>query len=108
VTIELTAAARRYLADIGYDRDYGARPLARIVQDKIKRRLGDELLFGKLADGGTVRLDVDEEATKKVADAKAGEDLPSPLVFLFESAPPKPPKSEDKAKSGDKAKSELN
>jgi ATP-dependent Clp protease ATP-binding subunit ClpA len=84
VQIELTEAARRYLAEIGYDRDYGARPLGRIVQDQIKRPLGDELLFGKLADGGKVLIDVDATAPLPVK----GEDTPSPLRFNFESGSP--------------------
>jgi ATP-dependent Clp protease ATP-binding subunit ClpA len=62
VTIELTAEARAYFADKGYDVDNGARPLARLVQDEVKRPLGDELLFGKLEHGGHVRVDVDGNA----------------------------------------------
>jgi ATP-dependent Clp protease ATP-binding subunit ClpA len=58
VTIELTDAARGYLAEKGYDKDNGARPLARLIQDEVKQPLGDELLFGKLERGGRVRLDV--------------------------------------------------
>jgi len=57
VTIELSEAARAYLADKGYDKDFGARPLARLIQDEIKRPLGDELLFGKLEGGGHVLVD---------------------------------------------------
>jgi ATP-dependent Clp protease ATP-binding subunit ClpA len=59
VTLELTGTARDYLADKGYDKDMGARPLARLIQDEIKRPLGDELLFGKLAEGGHVVVDYD-------------------------------------------------
>jgi ATP-dependent Clp protease ATP-binding subunit ClpA len=58
VTIELSPAAREHFASIGYDRDNGARPLSRIVQDQIKRPLGDELLFGRLSQGGHVLVDV--------------------------------------------------
>jgi ATP-dependent Clp protease ATP-binding subunit ClpA len=61
VTIELTPAARVYLADKGYDKDNGARPLARLLQDEIKRPLGDELLFGELEQGGHVKVDHDGE-----------------------------------------------
>ena len=57
VELELTSAARTYLADKGYDPDFGARPLARVVQDEIKRPLGDELLFGHLEHGGRVKVD---------------------------------------------------
>jgi ATP-dependent Clp protease ATP-binding subunit ClpA len=83
VSIELTDRARRYLAIVGYDRDNGARPLARLVQERVKRPLGDELLFGKLASGGHVQVDVPEEA---VANAKPLDDGDhSPITFHFES-----------------------
>ena len=59
VSMSVTDAARRYLADKGYDPLMGARPMARVIQDEIKRVLADELLFGKLASGGgSVRIDV--------------------------------------------------
>ena len=54
VTIELTDSARAYLAEKGYDKSNGARPLARLIQDEIKKPLGDELLFGQLEHGGHV------------------------------------------------------
>src|SRR6201981_2181096 len=53
VTIELDASARAWLAEKGYDPLFGARPLARIIQEHIKKPLADELLFGRLAEGGT-------------------------------------------------------
>jgi ATP-dependent Clp protease ATP-binding subunit ClpA len=52
VTIEVDDAARQWLADHGYDVQMGARPMARLVQEKIKRPLADELLFGQLSQGG--------------------------------------------------------
>jgi ATP-dependent Clp protease ATP-binding subunit ClpA len=58
VTIELNEAARAWLATKGYDPLYGARPLARVIQEHIKKPLAEELLFGKLAKGGTVRVTV--------------------------------------------------
>ncbi|MCC7274681.1 MAG: AAA family ATPase, partial [Alphaproteobacteria bacterium] len=58
VSIELDDAARKWLAGKGYDRLYGARPLARTIQEHIKKPLADELLFGRLAKGGTVRIGV--------------------------------------------------
>ena len=61
VTIELTDAARAWLAEKGYDPLYGARPLARVIQEHIKKPLAEELLFGKLAKGGAVRVGLDEE-----------------------------------------------
>jgi ATP-dependent Clp protease ATP-binding subunit ClpA len=50
--------ARRYFARTGYDPAYGARPLGRLIQDKLKKRLADELLFGKLSGGGEVSVDL--------------------------------------------------
>ena len=58
VTIELTDAARDWLAKKGFDPMYGARPLARVIQEHIKKSLAEELLFGKLEKGGTARVDV--------------------------------------------------
>jgi ATP-dependent Clp protease ATP-binding subunit ClpA len=60
VTIELTDPARKWLAQKGYDKAYGARPLARVIQANIKQPLAEELLFGKLAKGGTVLVTVKE------------------------------------------------
>jgi len=62
VSIELTAAARAWLGVKGYDRLYGARPLARIIQEHIKKPLAEELLFGKLVKGGLVRVDMVDDA----------------------------------------------
>jgi len=56
VTIELDASARTWLAEKGYDPLFGARPLARVIQEHIKKPLADELLFGRLAKGGIVRV----------------------------------------------------
>lgn len=60
VTLEVSEIARIWLAEHGYDRKMGARPMARLIQEKIKRPLADELLFGKLANGGHVVVDVAE------------------------------------------------
>jgi ATP-dependent Clp protease ATP-binding subunit ClpA len=59
VTIELSLSAKGYLAEKGYDKQNGARPLGRLIQDEVKKPLGDELLFGALEDGGHVRVDVE-------------------------------------------------
>jgi ATP-dependent Clp protease ATP-binding subunit ClpA len=64
VTIELSPGARAYLAEKGYDPMNGARPLARVIQDEVKRPLTDELLFGKLVNGGKVRVDADVNTGK--------------------------------------------
>ncbi|QWK76658.1 ATP-dependent Clp protease ATP-binding subunit ClpA [Ochrobactrum sp. BTU1] len=58
VTFELTEPAIAWLADKGYDERMGARPLARVIQEHIKKPLANEVLFGKLKHGGTVRVDV--------------------------------------------------
>jgi ATP-dependent Clp protease ATP-binding subunit ClpA len=55
VTIELSSSAKEWLAERGYDRLYGARPLARVIQEQIKKPLAEELLFGKLVKGGSVK-----------------------------------------------------
>jgi ATP-dependent Clp protease ATP-binding subunit ClpA len=58
VSLSATPAARDWLAQHGFDPQMGARPMARLIQDKIKRPLADELLFGKLVGGGRVNIDV--------------------------------------------------
>lgn len=63
VTIEVSADARKYLAKEGYDPQNGARPLARLIQEKIKKPLAEELLFGKLKKGGAVRIEIDAAKT---------------------------------------------
>jgi ATP-dependent Clp protease ATP-binding subunit ClpA len=60
VSLTLSTAARAYFAEKGYDRDNGARPLNRLIQDEVKRPLGDELLFGELQDGGHVEVDIED------------------------------------------------
>jgi ATP-dependent Clp protease ATP-binding subunit ClpA len=61
VTIELSSAAKEWLAERGYDRLYGARPLARVIQEYIKKPLAEELLFGKLVKGGAVKVALKED-----------------------------------------------
>jgi ATP-dependent Clp protease ATP-binding subunit ClpA len=58
VQIELTRPAAEWLGDKGYDDKMGARPLGRVIQEHIKKPLAEELLFGKLAKGGVVRVAV--------------------------------------------------
>jgi ATP-dependent Clp protease ATP-binding subunit ClpA len=84
VTIETTEAARNWLARKGYDEDYGARPLGRVIQDSVKKPLAEELLFGSLKNGGIVKVDIDPTDDSKLAfeffpeepkrDRPAGED----------------------------------
>ena len=61
VTFELTDAARKWLCRKGYDEAFGARPLSRVIQEHLKKPLADEILFGKLAKGGVVQVDVRKE-----------------------------------------------
>ena len=62
VHIELDDEARAWLTERGYDRLYGARPMGRLVQDKIKQPLAEELLFGKLVHGGEVKVRIKDNA----------------------------------------------
>jgi len=71
VTLSITAAARDWLAEKGYDPENGARPLARVIQDEVKRPLSEELLFGKLEHGGKVQVDAEDDK----------------LVLRYEAAP---------------------
>jgi ATP-dependent Clp protease ATP-binding subunit ClpA len=64
VTITLDDAARSWIAKEGYDPKMGARPMARTIQEHIKRPLAEELLFGRLAGGGHVRVSVSEDGTQ--------------------------------------------
>ncbi len=84
VTFDLTPEATRWLGEKGYDDAFGARPLARVIQDNIKKPLADEILFGKLKDGGTVRVLLDRETDK--------------LAFEFITAAAKAPAPKGKGK----------
>ena len=64
VKIRLDEAARAWLAAKGYDPDFGARPMARVIQTELKDRIVDDLLFGELSKGGEVRVGVDPEADR--------------------------------------------
>jgi ATP-dependent Clp protease ATP-binding subunit ClpA len=80
INIEISTEAADWLAKKGYDQQMGARPLARVIQEEVKKPLAEEVLFGKLAKGGTVRILLDDDR----------------LAFKFlgrneEKALPKPP-----------------
>jgi ATP-dependent Clp protease ATP-binding subunit ClpA len=62
VTIELEPAARAWLAVKGFDRAFGARPMARLIERVIKKPLSEALLFGELATGGVVQVRVENDA----------------------------------------------
>ena len=82
VEVTFTDALRKHLAKKGFDPLMGARPMQRLIQDTIRRALADELLFGRLVDGGRLTVDVDDK----------GE-------VLLDIQPPK--KKSDKARPGD-------
>ncbi|HWA48147.1 MAG TPA: AAA family ATPase, partial [Dongiaceae bacterium] len=66
VQIEITDKATDWVATRGYDESFGARPLARLIQEQIKKPMADELLFGKLKNGGIVKIDIDPLDTEKL------------------------------------------
>jgi ATP-dependent Clp protease ATP-binding subunit ClpA len=81
VSIDLTEAARTWLGDKGYDKNFGARPLGRVIQEHVKKPLAEELLFGRLTKGGLVRIgviddklvfDFDDELEPKPRPKKGG------------------------------------
>ena len=84
MTIELSDPAKAWLIERGYDEQMGARPMARVIQEYVKKPLADEVLFGKLKGGGHVRVVV-------VKDEEKNEDK---LGFEFVEGPvtPKPEK----------------
>ncbi len=61
VTIELSSSAKEWLSERGYDRLYGARPLGRVIQEHIKKPLAEELLFGRLVKGGSVKVSLKDD-----------------------------------------------
>jgi len=75
VTIELDDAAREWIAARGYDAKMGARPMARVIQEHIKRPLADELLFGRLEEGGHVRVSVGSDDELKLDPESAIREL---------------------------------
>ncbi len=70
VALELSEPARAWLAEKGYDPVFGARPLARVIQTELKDRLADEVLFGRLARGGRVRIDAGAEGLTLLVEAE--------------------------------------
>jgi ATP-dependent Clp protease ATP-binding subunit ClpA len=76
VALSVGPDARRWLAEHGFDPQMGARPMARVIQDRIKRALADELLFGALLGGGRVNVRVEEDELKVDCYADADRLLP--------------------------------
>ncbi len=85
VEIDATDAARRWLGEKGYDRAFGARPLGRVIQEHVKRQMSEEVLFGKLENGGRVTVDVKDDE----------------VVFEYEE-PARPQKPKKGGRSGSK------
>ena len=77
VTLSATPEARDWLAQHGFDPQMGARPMARVIQDKVKRPLADELLFGKLVGGGKVSIDVKDDELVVTAQSEPERLLPA-------------------------------
>jgi ATP-dependent Clp protease ATP-binding subunit ClpA len=92
VHIELDDEAREWLTTRGYDKLYGARPMARLVQEKIKQPLAEELLFGKLVDGGEVKVRIKD-------NAPTFEIVPAPPKAP-KGKKPEPPKARARRKAG--------
>ena len=105
VSIELSDEATRWLAEKGYDEKFGARPLARVIQEYIKKPLAEELLFGKLENGGTVKvlvagkgpdrtltfdfLPLDPSMKVKTSDGEETDDDDLPQPVLADATPKK-------------------
>ena len=85
VEIDATDAARRWLGEKGYDRAFGARPLGRVIQEHVKRQMSEEVLFGKLENGGRVTVDIKDDE----------------VVFEYEE-PARPQKPKKGGRSGSK------
>ena len=79
VTIELTDDAADWLAKNGYDELYGARPLARVIQENVKKPLADEILFGRLVAGGHVRVDLKDGKIVFEIESASGETRPGEI-----------------------------
>ncbi|KNC08905.1 Clp protease ClpX [Klebsiella sp. RIT-PI-d] len=73
VSLEVSQEARDWLAEKGYDRAMGARPMTRIVQDNLKKPLANELLFGSLVDGGQVTVALDKEKNALTYDFQSAQ-----------------------------------
>ncbi|MBC7580456.1 MAG: AAA family ATPase, partial [Tardiphaga sp.] len=100
VTIELSEPAKAWLVKHGYDEQMGARPMGRVIQEHIKKPLADELLFGKLKDGGHVRVVlVSDEPVLGVAQERIG------FEYVDGPVTPKPEKLPGKRNAPRKPKS---
>ncbi|MBL4784723.1 MAG: ATP-dependent Clp protease ATP-binding subunit ClpA [Cohaesibacteraceae bacterium] len=99
VVFELTTKAGSWLAKKGYDEKMGARPLARVIQEHIKRPLAEELLFGALTKGGTVKVDV-EKSGKKLSLTFIGDRPVTPKPEVTKSKKAKKPGKKKNTRAG--------
>ena len=93
VTIELSSAAKEWLAEKGFDPLYGARPLARVIQEYVKKPLAEELLFGKLTKGGAVKVTMKDGALAFDYAEAAPPALPKPEAGDGDGEPEKEPEA---------------
>ena len=109
INIEISSEAADWLAVKGYDQQMGARPLSRVIQEKVKKPLAEEVLFGKLSKGGTVRILLKDDALhfeylgrdEEKALPKPAERKALPRAKAAKAAEPgKPAKRKPKAKAG--------
>jgi len=87
VTVEVSDAAKNWLAEHGYDPGFGARPMARLIEDRIKRPLSEALLFGALHAGGTAKVDTNADGTGLTVEAE-GAKFEAPAVIASEPVVP--------------------
>src|SRR5581483_2769208 len=85
ITLETTPAARKWLAERGYDKVMGARPLQRVIRDEVKRPLTEEILFGALSNGGHAIIDLDAAAELRQPYEGTGP-TKGRLVFRFDAS----------------------
>ena len=91
IAIELQPAARDWLAEKGYQPDFGARPLTRVIQKELKDPLTDEVLFGRLAKGGRVVVDVQPGGERLSFDFPDSPDAPDASAESAEEPPERTP-----------------
>jgi len=86
VGLTVTADARAWLAEKGFDPKMGARPMKRVIQEHIKRNLADDLLFGDLTDGGEVTVDLAVDGTELAVTSKHRDNKPKALPAASEDS----------------------
>ena len=104
VTIELTDEATQWLIANGYDELMGARPMARVIQEHIKKQLAEEVLFGRLKAGGHVRVIV---ITDEAGNSKLGFDYPEGPVKPRPEKLPEPRRAKAKRRSSPRQEARI-